>query len=179
MMADCPASSAGCTGLRKHSTGKRTLGIHNSWLLRFPGGKSGPAAIIATIAALTSATPVCAEGPAGIAFVQAVEQSHGVCTGETPEKAFACAMKQCIENGTLAEDCIPMKWCMPAGWSADIFKQHKEGPHWHDYLCGWDSESDLDAAIKVACEGSSVEYLIECTAVAKWRPDGSVMELMQ
>ncbi len=108
-----------------------------------------------------------------VAFVQAPEQSDGMCFGNSPEEAFGCAVKQCTANGTLAEDCLPMKYCSPAGWSADIFKQHKEGLHWHDYLCGWDSEADLDAAVKVACEGSAKVYLMECSVVAKWSPEGT------
>ena len=108
-----------------------------------------------------------------VAFVQAPEQSDGMCFGNSPEEAFGCAVRQWTANGTLAEDCLPMKYCSPAGWSADIFKQHKEGLHWHDYLCGWDSEADLDAAINVACEGSAKVYLMECAVVAKWSPDGT------
>ena len=81
-----------------------------------------------------------------------------------------------MESGALASDCLRTTWCYPAGWSADIFMQHKEGPHWHQFLCGWNSETDLDAAIEIACKGSSAEYLIECAAVAKWQPDGTKVE---
>ena len=117
------------------------------------------------------------EANQAIAFVQAPEQSFGVCFGNNPDDAFACAVKQCTENGALEEDCIKMKYCSPAGWSADIFKQHKEGPHWHDYLCGWESEKDLDAAVNIVCEGSAKDYLIECSVVAKWGPDGTRTDL--
>ena len=55
--------------------------------------------------------------------------------------------------------------------------QHKEGPHWHTYLCGWQSEADLDAAIKIACEGSSAQYLIECSPVSKWDSSGKQIDL--
>jgi hypothetical protein len=50
----------------------------------------------------------------------------------------------------MAQDCLRVKWCYPAGWSADLFVQHKEGIHWHEYLCGWDSKEALMAAVAVA-----------------------------
>jgi hypothetical protein len=127
------------------------------------------------IACLAS-VPAVAEGPIGIAFVEAPEQGGGVCLSDNADKGFECARKQCMESGALAADCLRVKWCYPAGWSADIFKQHREGPHWHHLLCGWDSEADLDAAIEIACKGSSAEYLIECAPVAKWSPDGTKTE---
>ena len=55
--------------------------------------------------------------------------------------------------------------------------QHKEGLHWHTYLCSWQTESDLDAAIQIACEGSSAEYLMECSPVMKWDPGGKQIDL--
>ncbi len=124
----------------------------------------------------TCAVPTTSLGQSfeqGIAFVQAVEQGNGVCFGKTPAEAFACATQKCAATSEYPEECQPMKWCSPSGWSADIFKQSKEGPHWHQYLCGWDSEADLDAAVEVACGGSAKEYLIECQVVAKWARDGS------
>ena len=42
-----------------------------------------------------------------IAFVQAPEQSAGMCFGNSVEEAFTCAVSQCTANGTLAEDCLP------------------------------------------------------------------------
>ena len=104
----------------------------------------------------------------GIAFVEAPEQSSGTCRASTPQKAFACAIKKCTANSTLAEDCLKVKWCFPAGWSADIFMQHKEGPHWHQYLCGWSTREDLDAAANILCNGSSKKWLQECDIVQIW-----------
>lgn len=115
----------------------------------------------------------------GIAFVEAPEQGGGVCLDASPEKAFECAVAKCTQSGALDEDCIRVKWCFPAGWSADVFKQHNEGPHWHDALCGWQSEVDLDAAIKIVCEGSAKAYLIECSVVTIWKPDGTKIELIE
>ena len=109
----------------------------------------------------------------GIAFVQAPELGDGICFASSPEAGFSCAIAQCMESGAEKVDCLTMRWCQPAGWSADIFMQHKEGIHWHDYQCGWQSEAELDAAIKIMCEGSGSEYLIECAVVQKWQPDGT------
>jgi len=117
-----------------------------------------------------------ADGTQGIAFVEAPEQGGGVCLSDNADRGFQCARAQCMESGALASDCFRVKWCYPAGWSADIFKQHQGGHHWHHVLCGWDSEADLDAAIDIACKGSAAEYLIECMTVAKWSPDGTKTE---
>ena len=108
----------------------------------------------------------------GVAFVEAPEQSFGTCRANSPEKAFACAVKKCTENSTPAEDCLLVKWCFPAGWSADIFIQHKEGPHWHQYLCGWNSREDLNAAANILCEGSAKKWLQECSIVQIWDDRG-------
>jgi len=131
---------------------------------------------LAALFCLSTSGLSSAEGPLGIAFVEAPEQGGGVCLSQNADKGFECAKAQCMESGALASDCLRVKWCYPAGWSADIFKQHREGPHWHHILCGWDSEADLDAAIEIACKGSAAEYLIACSPVAKWSPDGTKTE---
>ena len=116
-----------------------------------------------------SAVPARAQESVGIAFVQAPEQSAGTCIAGNMDKAFACAKAQCAsQDGVSAGDCLRVKWCYPAGWAADLFVQHKEGIHWHDYLCGWGSKEDLLAAVKVRCEGSSKEWLLECSVVKAW-----------
>lgn len=125
-------------------------------------------------AAVAAAAPAFAE-QTGIAFVQAPEQSVAMCTGPNPDRAFACARKNCVADGALAADCARMAWCFPAGWSADIFLQHREGPHWHEFTCGWDS---LDAAKKAAalkCDRAARPYLIECATVGLYDPDGKAV----
>ena len=113
--------------------------------------------------------PAQAQETVGIAFVQAPEQSAGTCIAGNMDKAFACAKAECAgQDGVSAADCLRVKWCYPAGWAADLFVQHKEGIHWHDYLCGWGSKEDLLAAVKVRCEGSSKEWLLECSIVKAW-----------
>ena len=125
-----------------------------------------------------AAMPAKAQERVGIAFVQAPERSAGTCTGGNMDKAFACAKAECAaQEGVSASDCLRVKWCYPAGWAADLFVQHKEGIHWHDYLCGWGSKEDLLAAVKVRCEGSSKEWLLECSLVKAW-DNGKEAELV-
>lgn len=116
------------------------------------------------------------DGPIGIAFAQAPEQSSGVCTGQSTDKTLACARAKCVDGGAMAQDCLRVKWCYPAGWSADLFVQHKEGLHWHEYLCGWDSKEAVMAAIDVACDRQRRDYIIECSAVRFWDNNGQELE---
>ncbi len=121
---------------------------------------------------IAATTAVAQDGPVGIAFVEAPEQSHGMCVADNADRAFDCARQKCAENAIDISDCLRVAWCYPAGWSADIFMQHREGPHWHQYTCGWQSRSDAEAAAKIACEGSMAEFLIECAVVQIWDRDG-------
>ena len=113
----------------------------------------------------------------GIAFAEAPEQSSGVCIGDNPENALKCAREKCAGGGALPKDCLRVKWCYPAGWSADVFLQHREGPHWHEYLCGWDSREAVLGAVQLACDRSRRTYLIECAAVRLWSPEGEESEV--
>lgn len=122
--------------------------------------------VVALCSILLGASPaISQEGPIGIAFAEAPEQSSGVCTGQSTEKTLACARAKCVDGGAMAQDCLRVKWCYPAGWSADLFVQHKEGPHWHQYLCGWDSKEALMAAVAVTCDKTLRPYIMECSAV--------------
>jgi len=106
----------------------------------------------------------------GIAVAQAPEAALGMCFGEDPHQAISCAQDMCMrETGFGPEDCPVTNWCFPAYWSADVFMQHREGLHWHEILCGWQNRDDLEAAIAIKC---AAEWLIECTPVALWNPDG-------
>lgn len=138
--------------------------------------------IFAIAASLTTLLPGPAnaqDGPKGVAFVEAPEQSSGMCFGDNPDEAFDCARKICTSNGTAQSDCLRVKWCYPSGWSADIFLQHKEGLHWHEYLCGWQTREDLETAIKIMCEGSLGEDLIECAVVGMWSSARAPIELIE
>lgn len=121
------------------------------------------------------ATPVLARndempGFQGLAVAQAPEAGLGVCFG--PDKsAIECAEQKCMdESGLGIEDCAANLWCYPAHWSGDVFVQHAEGLHWHDFECGWLSREKLEAAIALICDE---EYIIECEAVRIWDPEGN------
>ena len=136
-----------------------------------------PRLAVATALLLVLALPAPAQdGPTGIAFVEAPEQSSGVCTGGNPDKAFACAREKCVAGGAEARDCARVAWCFPGGWSADVFVQHREGPHWHEYLCGWDSREAVSRAAEIKCDRTLRDYLIECATVRFWDPDGQEIE---
>ncbi len=123
--------------------------------------------------ALAFATGALAQdGRKGIAFVQAVEQGGGVCTGATPQEAFACAKKKCVAEGAAAEDCMEQAWCYPGFWSVDLFVQSSEGPHWHEYFCGWNTKELALAAAKAACDPKVRKDVMECAPVALYDEDG-------
>jgi len=133
--------------------------------------------VVALCSILLGASPaISQDGPIGIAFAEAPEQSSGVCTGQSTDKTLACARAKCVDGGAMAQDCLRVKWCYPAGWSADLFVQHKEGPHWHQYLCGWDSKEALMAAVAVACDKTLRPYIMECSAVQFWDDKGQQIE---
>lgn len=124
--------------------------------------------------ALLLALPAAAQdGPKGIAFVQAPEQGGGVCAGATPEEGFSCAVAQCMESGAADEDCIRTNWCQPAGWSVDIFVQHQEGLHWHEVICGLPTEGIARKAAEAACDPAERDYLLECSVVQMYDPEGA------
>ena len=116
--------------------------------------------------------PLGAEGPPGIAFVQAPEQAAGVATGPDPARAFAAATDGCVEGGAAPEDCLPVAWCFPAGWSIDLFVMHVEGLHWHEVHCGL---PDREAALEVAdllCDVSRRPWIADCLLVQMHDPEG-------
>jgi len=106
----------------------------------------------------------------GIAFVQAPEAGAGVGTGDH-DTAMAAAMAQCRETAE-AEDCFAVTFCQPAGWSIDLFLQHVEGPHWHQYLCGLPDRPTAERIAAAFCAQPEGGYLIECQLVQLFDPDG-------
>ncbi len=133
---------------------------------------------IAAAAALSIATPALAQGPIGIAIVEAPEQSGGVCFADNLDKAFDCARAQCVDGGALRSDCYRVRWCYPAGWSADVFIQNKDGFHFHDYLCGWDSRETLEAAARIKCDATLRDTILDCALVRMWNDDGEAVEMV-
>lgn len=137
-------------------------------------GRSAAATVLAF--AFAAAAPA-QDGPVGIAIVEAPEQAGGVCFADNLDEGFACAREKCTGEAAYPEDCYRVRWCYPAGWSADIFIQNQEGFHFHDYLCGWQSREDLEAAIAVKCDRSTKDWLLGCQAVRMWDNFGEEIAL--
>ena len=132
-------------------------------------------AVLFSIAFLTAGWTQ--DGPVGIAIVEAPEQGGGVCFSGNLDRAFACAREQCASEAGYPEDCYRVRWCYPAGWSADLFIQNQDGFHFHDYLCGWTDREALEAAVAIKCDKERYPYLLECAAVRMWDNSGKEITL--
>ncbi len=109
----------------------------------------------------------------GVAVAQAPEAGLGICFSPLVEDGLSCAQQQCMAESGLGEaDCAVNLWCYPAGWVADIFMQHAEGPHWHKVVCDQQDRASLDALVAMEC---AKDYLIECSAVRIWDADGTLV----
>ena len=109
----------------------------------------------------------------GVAVSQAPEAGLGICFSPLPEDGMTCAQQQCMAESGLGEaDCAVNLWCYPAGWVADIFMQHAEGPHWHKVVCDQQDLASLENLVAIECDK---DYLIECTAVRIWDADGTLV----
>lgn len=128
--------------------------------------------------AISLSAALAQEGRKGIAYVQAPEMSSGVCTGKDAASAFGCARKQCIDGGGTDEDCVDMAYCFPALFSVQVSILHKEGIHWQEFYCGWDSRDAALAAAEVACDLSNRPYINECVATAIYDEDGTMENLL-
>ncbi|MCF6370044.1 hypothetical protein [Rhizobium halophilum] len=100
-----------------------------------------------------------------IAFSQAPEMSSGHCVADSIREALDCAKKQCIDGGGTNEDCLETTACFPAGWSVDIFVQQRDGPHWHEVHCGFDSREGALQVVDAVCNRTRRSDLVECSAV--------------
>ena len=56
--------------------------------------------LLAMFVLILSLSAAQADGPLGVAFVEAPEQSSGVCFADNADKGFACARQKCTANGT-------------------------------------------------------------------------------
>jgi hypothetical protein len=54
---------------------------------------------------------------------------------------------------------------------------HKEGIHWTEYSCGWETKEAAKAAAAVRCDLEQRPYIQECSAAVFYDPDGN--ELME
>jgi len=124
--------------------------------------------------ALSPAAANAQEGRAGIAFSYAPEQGSGMCMGSDAAATIECARQKCVEeSGAFPEDCAPVSWCFPAGWSVVVGVMHREGIHWSEYSCGWPSRDAAVAAGNVLCDLSHREYIQDCIVAAVWDEDGN------
>ena len=118
------------------------------------------------------------DGPTGIAFSYAAEQGSGVCTGADAAAAIACAQEKCVEtSGAFPDECVPVSWCFPAGWSVTVGIMHKEGIHWSEFSCGWPSREAALAAGKVLCDAGYREYLQDCAVGLLYDENGTEIVL--
>jgi hypothetical protein len=109
----------------------------------------------------------------GVAVAQAPEAGLGICFSPLVDDGISCAQQQCMAESGLGEaDCAVNLWCYPAGWVADIFMQHAEGPHWHKVVCDQQDQESLEALVALEC---AKDYLIECSAVRIWDADGTLV----
>lgn len=115
--------------------------------------------------------PVLAQ-PLGVAFIQAPEQYSGVFTAPDLREATVRGTAECLAAGAMAEDCAVQSWCHPAGWSIDIFAQHQEGLHWHEFHCGLPDEATAMAVGETLCDRTNRPYLTECLVVQLYDPEG-------
>ena len=116
-------------------------------------------------------TAVAGEQLQGVAFAQAPEAGLGVCFGADAAETMQCAQDACVaESGLKAADCVVSDWCYPARWSGDVFVQHVEGVHWHDFACGWETRAQLETASMLGC---AADYIAGCDMVRIWDPEGT------
>lgn len=109
----------------------------------------------------------------GIAFVEAPEMASGSCVGRDSRSAFACAKKQCIENGGTKEDCIELAYCFPAKIGIDISLQSTEGFSWHEFYCGIESRDLALAMAKTLCSKKLRSDMSQCSLVTIYDEDGN------
>lgn len=130
--------------------------------------------LIAALTAVASCIGAAAQNaPVGIAIVQAPEQAPSIATGRNMQQAFEEATAQCVAQGGLADECVRTVWCAPAGWTVDVFVQHREGPHWHEVVCGLPGEAAARGTALHMCDRSERDYLIECLPVQIYDPSGA------
>lgn len=130
--------------------------------------------LAALAAALFLAHPIAAQAQqSGIAFSYAPEQGSGMCTGEDAAATIECAQQKCIDDGGNSEECAPVAWCYPAGWSVGVGVMHREGIHWTEYSCGWPSREAALSAGKVLCDLSYREYIQNCVVAVLWDNEGN------
>ena len=133
------------------------------------------AACVALVLAACHLPVAHAAGPPGIACVQAPEAATGVCTGSSPDEAFACARRDCARAGVKPAQCLRVAWCFPAGRSSEVFVQDHNGLHWQEFSCGWPGRSQAEAAAALRCDRTQRPQVAACEVVRVFGPDGAVV----
>lgn len=131
--------------------------------------------LLAALAAICSLAVPLSSASAGVAIVQAVEQSFGACAADNAAQAFECAKEQCVKGGAAKADCIEMTYCT-SGYAVDVFVQSNE-MHWHEYSCGWTDKATALEAAKLVCNPERMKQLIECAAVQIIDETGKIEEI--
>jgi len=153
-----PASGAALPAAEQTTTSTRACRPKSS-------GDTVIRSLTLSLALATAAAPAAAEA---IAFAQAPEMSFGIGLGGGLAEAIDRAMEDCGHPG----DCVVTTACSPAGWSVDVFLQHREGLHWHEIFCGFDSRETAEAIVPQLCSLATRPYLIDCMLSQVWNPDG-------
>ena len=109
----------------------------------------------------------------GVAFAQAPEQSTGLCFGSNTVNTLNCARAKCAAGGAAASDCLRQTWCFPGGWSADIFLQVSEGPHFHEFICGMETRAAAESLVTIKCDKTIRPNLTECSVVKFYNEQGA------
>lgn len=138
-----------------------------------------PSRLFAAFLLASAALPATAQtGPVGIAFSYAPEQGSGMCVGGNPSATLDCARRACVESsGALAEDCLRVAWCFPAGWSVAVGLMHEEGLHWTEFSCGWPSQEAALVAGEVLCDRELRQGIQDCVVARLWDDDGNEVEI--
>lgn len=131
--------------------------------------------VLAMVLGLGLSPAAAQEGTLGIAFVQAPEMASGMAVALTPDEGFAAATALCVAGGAMAEDCLQTNWCLPAGWSVDLFVMHQEGLHWHEVYCGLPSYEAAEQVAAALCAPKARDWITECLPVQFYDPEGTAL----
>ena len=124
--------------------------------------------LIVCAASLLPGPADAGSAPVGIAFAQSTAATAW-CRDAEPAKAFACAVAKCRREAA-GEECVPTRWCLPAGWSGLMVAWL---PEFHSTIivCGTSGEPAVIAALKGLCDGS--QELTRCDMVSIIGPEGT------
>ena len=103
---------------------------------------------VSIAATLVASPPSVADGPDGIAFAQA-EEGTWWCQGTEASDALDCALERCRAEAD-GQNCIPARWCYPAGWSGLMIVWLPEF-HATQVVCGLPGRDATMEALRAIC----------------------------